>query len=117
MRRRPPRSTRTDTLFPYTTLFRSCPDAAVMARDDTLDAGQADAGAGELGRCMQALEHAEQLVRIGHVEPGAVVADAEPVAAVGLVVVRDLDHRRLAVRAVLDRVAQDRKSKRLNSSH
>src|SRR3546814_2027180 len=28
MIRRPPRSTRTDTLFPYTTLFRSgCPDA------------------------------------------------------------------------------------------
>src|SRR3546814_8249769 len=26
MRRRPPRSTRTDTLFPYTTLFRSQPD-------------------------------------------------------------------------------------------
>src|SRR3546814_13047185 len=24
MQRRPPRSTRTDTLFPYTTLFRSC---------------------------------------------------------------------------------------------
>src|SRR3546814_20861376 len=24
MRRRPPRSNRTDTLFPYTTLFRSC---------------------------------------------------------------------------------------------
>src|SRR3546814_1269490 len=29
MRRRPPRSTRTDTLFPYTTLFRS--DTAVTA--------------------------------------------------------------------------------------
>src|SRR3546814_17292336 len=28
MRRRPPRSTRTDTLFPYTTLFRSLFDAA-----------------------------------------------------------------------------------------
>src|SRR3546814_4264472 len=28
MRRRPPRSTRTDTLFPYTTLFRSAPPAA-----------------------------------------------------------------------------------------
>src|SRR3546814_3473084 len=27
MIRRPPRSTRTDTLFPYTTLFRSCPPA------------------------------------------------------------------------------------------
>src|SRR3546814_10931078 len=26
MIRRPPRSTRTDTLFPYTTLFRSCTD-------------------------------------------------------------------------------------------
>src|SRR3546814_6989487 len=28
MIRRPPRSTRTDTLFPYTTLFRSCPCAS-----------------------------------------------------------------------------------------
>src|SRR3546814_9901396 len=28
MRRRPPRSTRTDTLFPYTTLFRSKPRPA-----------------------------------------------------------------------------------------
>src|SRR3546814_5966207 len=28
MIRRPPRSTRTDTLFPYTTLFRSGPDTA-----------------------------------------------------------------------------------------
>src|SRR3546814_13207064 len=28
MRRRPPRSTRTDTLFPYTTLFRSSLDAS-----------------------------------------------------------------------------------------
>src|SRR3546814_8630433 len=31
MIRRPPRSTRTDTLFPYTTLFRS--DAGVTVRD------------------------------------------------------------------------------------
>src|SRR3546814_5477532 len=29
MIRRPPRSTRTDTLFPYTTLFRSTPDELV----------------------------------------------------------------------------------------
>src|SRR3546814_16842622 len=28
MIRRPPRSTRTDTLFPYTTLFRSIPDSS-----------------------------------------------------------------------------------------
>src|SRR3546814_18548761 len=30
MTRRPPRSTRTDTLFPYTTLFRSRPHASVL---------------------------------------------------------------------------------------
>src|SRR3546814_3531260 len=35
MRRRPPRSTRTDTLFPYTTLFRSGEDARGLG-----DAGQ-----------------------------------------------------------------------------
>src|SRR3546814_3636162 len=37
MIRRPPRSTRTDTLFPYTTLFRSSPGAArrmTMAEHD-----------------------------------------------------------------------------------
>src|SRR3546814_1536534 len=32
MLRRPPRSTRTDTLFPYTTLFRSTQDAARRAQ-------------------------------------------------------------------------------------
>src|SRR3546814_9458247 len=35
MIRRPPRSTRTDTLFPYTTLFRSPPTA--IARFDAVD--------------------------------------------------------------------------------
>src|SRR3546814_3074836 len=33
MRRRPPRSTRTDTLFPYTTLFRSHPRHLAGARN------------------------------------------------------------------------------------
>src|SRR3546814_9007050 len=33
MIRRPPRSTRTDTLFPYTTLFRSCTYAHFPASD------------------------------------------------------------------------------------
>src|SRR3546814_10560594 len=32
MIRRPPRSTRTDTLFPYTTLFRSGSDGSPIAR-------------------------------------------------------------------------------------
>src|SRR3546814_10990264 len=34
MRRRPPRSTRTDTLFPYTTLFRSLTFQQIIAIDD-----------------------------------------------------------------------------------
>src|SRR3546814_14210529 len=33
MRRRPPRSTRTDTLFPYTTLFRSLPEPMTVDAD------------------------------------------------------------------------------------
>src|SRR3546814_17153659 len=33
MIRRPPRSTRTDTLFPYTTLFRSNPPIAQVGRN------------------------------------------------------------------------------------
>src|SRR3546814_20745979 len=36
MIRRPPRSTRTDTLFPYTTLFRS-PDPRAARRDEQED--------------------------------------------------------------------------------
>src|SRR3546814_13179451 len=53
MIRRPPRSTRTDTLFPYTTLFRSPdhralrvvrrPDAEHLAARPTLDPNHADA--------------------------------------------------------------------------
>src|SRR3546814_19311500 len=33
MIRRPPRSTRTDTLFPYTTLFRSCGRTGAQGRE------------------------------------------------------------------------------------
>ena len=42
------------------------------------------AAAGVFAGLVQALEHAEQLGRISHVETGAVVAHAEMVAAVGL---------------------------------
>src|SRR3546814_3233895 len=36
MIRRPPRSTRTDTLFPYTTLFRSLTPATIKTRRDDM---------------------------------------------------------------------------------
>src|SRR3546814_5803120 len=45
MLRRPPRSTRTDTLFPYTTLFRSpcrCGQAGVDRSGDQVPAGLPD---------------------------------------------------------------------------
>src|SRR3546814_13190636 len=37
MIRRPPRSTRTDTLFPYTTLFRSLRDKAVVLGEPSVE--------------------------------------------------------------------------------
>src|SRR3546814_4290640 len=49
MRRRPPRSTRTDTLFPYTTLFRS--EYAAHKRPDSLLQHFADEFEGA-GDCM-----------------------------------------------------------------
>src|SRR3546814_13344493 len=48
MIRRPPRSTRTDTLFPYTTLFRSgigCCDASKVVR--VIDDGHEEVGGGD----------------------------------------------------------------------
>src|SRR3546814_21059311 len=53
MIRRPPRSTRTDTLFPYTTLFRSVERIAhrIIARDLLTDAAVLDRWAAvDLGR-------------------------------------------------------------------
>src|SRR3546814_13876734 len=41
MRRRPPRSTRTDTLFPYTTLFRSVAQGIARIKDMLPEANQA----------------------------------------------------------------------------
>src|SRR3546814_9607845 len=46
MIRRPPRSTRTDTLFPYTTLFRSCTEDPKWGinPDKTYDCGSPKGG-------------------------------------------------------------------------
>src|SRR3546814_3329071 len=42
MIRRPPRSTRTDTLFPYTTLFRSRPARAAKASRSAISTGNSN---------------------------------------------------------------------------
>src|SRR3546814_6652057 len=57
MIRRPPRSTLTDPLFPYTTLFRSGDQQGHVCRNDSSDDGSyrdrlADDGTGSLLRCL-----------------------------------------------------------------
>src|SRR3546814_17420773 len=100
MRPRPPRSTRTYTLFPYTTLFRSAvlhpvggrgtQATVVLAGDDQL----ADRG-------LVAVREPANRATGGDVGR---VGSLEPVGA-GLLV------------QLADQVAGDRKSTRLNSSH
>src|SRR3546814_14565149 len=56
MIRRPPRSTRTDTLFPYTTLFRSHADiphqdVIFLEETDPISSPMKAKGVGELGIC------------------------------------------------------------------
>src|SRR3546814_20598639 len=67
MIRRPPRSTRTDTLFPYTTLFRSeefhctdCPngDARIGALDEQV--GRDDRPPSSSARCVKEASHKTQ---------------------------------------------------------
>src|SRR3546814_20853963 len=56
MIRRPPRSTRTDTLFPYTTLFRSAVFAA-----DVLDDADIAAVDDDIGRIVIAVEERSEV--------------------------------------------------------
>src|SRR3546814_3853555 len=72
MIRRPPRSTRTDTLFPYTTLFRSSP----WSPDRTM------AQACALSRCITPLRRSRHTGRRsfhmrGLVDPGGLVCRSE----------------------------------------
>src|SRR3546814_9843794 len=106
MIRRPPRSTRTDTLFPYTTLFRS--RLRRSAWNDALPVGAVDVAVRERPR---------------HV---AIAADHHGgQAGQGEALHVDLAARRAQVRVAQARAeprarraqAQDRKSTRLNSSH
>src|SRR3546814_7818003 len=113
MIRRPPRSTRTDTLFPYTTLFRSIevtlpPILAAHARL----AAQADfvlvEGVGGWLAPLSATLDQPDLVR---------ALDLPVVLVVGMRL-GCLNHSRLSARAIEDDGARlDRKSTRLNSSH
>src|SRR3546814_13236875 len=85
MIRRPPRSTRTDTLFPYTTLFRS----AVLEGDLGFDVGRGGAG----------IERVDQRqVALGD-DPAAHLAGAGQLTVIGVeLLVQHEDAAHLAAR-------------------
>src|SRR3546814_7305704 len=64
MIRRPPRSTRTDTLFPYTTLFRSKPDLVLIRREIEGRRVMVTGAGGSIGSalCREILRHRPALV-------------------------------------------------------
>src|SRR3546814_2574472 len=63
MIRLPPRSTRTDTLFPYTTLFRSCDD---LHRPDACGHRLADIERPAVGRSEEHTSELQSLMRISY---------------------------------------------------
>src|SRR3546814_10231256 len=69
MIRRPPRSTRTDTLFPYTTLFRSAQVRAagrLGGAQDELSAGTSSPGAPGEERSEEHTSELQSLMRISY---------------------------------------------------
>src|SRR3546814_11542114 len=122
MRRRPPRSTRTDTLFPYTTLFRSIV-CILMGCGIPTTANyiiMATIAAPALG-----LLHVEPIVAHFFVFYYGVLADITPpvalaaYAAAGMAGADPFKTGNTAFRLGLGKVLVplDRKSTRLNSSH
>src|SRR3546814_4931204 len=119
MIRRPPRSTRTDTLFPYTTLFRSLIRAGNVHENTIETWGEDDAASAPLqnfflDRYAQAyraeIAHFAEIVEV-HTVPLAGYDDG--VRALALA-----DASEEATRnPLVVRLDGDRKSTRLNSSH
>src|SRR3546814_6897146 len=117
MIRRPPRSTRTDTLFPYTTLFRSLAVAALVDVQRCELPARIDGGA-----VLRPLQVERERQRLAAVFLGA--ADVALRAAQRAQAAQDVDRQRMTIAdpgvQLRKRPAQfflDRKSTRLNSSH
>src|SRR3546814_7410874 len=104
MMRRPPRSTRTGTLFPYTTLFRSL-QSAVGFRLVVAEAVERRALMQEPG--LRRYRHQHALVHQQHRLAHLLVPRAKGKA----------DALEAAEREVVAAQVADRKSTRLNSSH
>src|SRR3546814_385835 len=94
--RRPPRSTRTDTLFPYTTLFRSFRDQASVT---VVLASAGYPESSSKGDVISGVEDAEAVEDVDVIHAGTAIAGGSLVTAGGRV---------LAVRAVGTDVADAR---------
>src|SRR3546814_15169843 len=118
MIRRPPRSKRTDTLFPYTTLFRSAEEKMEELRASLIHAARVSAMgamastlAHELNQPITAVNNYVEGVRDMLPDADALIREALDDASREALRAGDIVHR------LRDFVAQDRKSTRLNSSH
>src|SRR3546814_4776430 len=108
MIRRPPRSTRTDTLFPYTTLFRSHGHATEAVRDGREVLQRASDFSPELIIMDIQLPHISGLELIEALKKDSTLASVPIMAVTAYAGKGDEDRIR---------AAGDRKSTRLNSSH
>src|SRR3546814_2248540 len=97
MRRRPPRSTRTDTLFPYTTLFRSAEGVDQPWMDEIGGEDEGRQSKADLDRLMTRLE-----TNLETFQTRSKAAHQ---------MTRDYGSK------LEDHLTEDRKSTRLNSSH
>src|SRR3546814_8476881 len=124
MIRRPPRSTRTDTLFPYTTLFRSA-GAAAAARRRLAGAAHRVEAVRALGDARHDLALGDAVAAadfriVGKRRNGGLRVRRAPSRGEGLAEdqhVEELGEVFLFLEQVEIPAAVDRKSKRLNSSH
>src|SRR3546814_4746138 len=124
MIRRPPRSTRTDTLFPYTTLFRSGAHAAGFGGP----AGMWDAIVKDFSNITEPAAFAaflqvlmidlvlagDNAIVVGALAAGLPAEQRKKVILIGVIAALVL---RIAFALVVTQLMQDRKSARLNSSH
>src|SRR3546814_18078321 len=89
MTRRPPRSTRTDPLFPYTTLFRSCLEDAAMGSAIVLRDDFDGAALRRLARGSKSANQARRLLALAEIYDGSRRTAAARIGGVGLQIVRD----------------------------
>src|SRR3546814_12055104 len=102
MIRRPPRSTRTDTLFPYTTLFRSV--AVEVDADDVVPVSVAHLVKNPVAQDTRVVYHRIEMAKM----PDRVLYDRGCADRVGNI--RAIDHRRTA--ASLDQLGHLRSEER-----